>query len=115
MILYISPLFVNSLLMLIFESSTNEYAIHFISDSLIFLKSQDRSVSTIFMFFQKVLKKALKNKKFRPISTQIMQIISNSFELNKESIAGVFLHTNFFPSLVNYVSFLKSKENMYLL
>ena len=114
-ILYISPLFVNSLLLMFLESSTNEFAYHFIFDSLLVLKKQDRSVSTIFTFFQKILKKALQNEKFQPISTQIMQIISSSFEQNTETIAGVFLHTNFFPALVNYVSFLNSKENMYLL
>ena len=114
-ILYISPIFTNSLLQMLLEKATNELAYHFISDSLLISKKQDRNVSTIFTFFQKILKKALIKEKFRPISTQIMQLISNSFGLNTEIFADVFLHTNFFHSLVNYVSFLNNKENMYLL
>ncbi|OHT05863.1 Beige/BEACH domain containing protein [Tritrichomonas foetus] len=114
-LLCFSSMFVYSSLMLFFESSTSKFAFNFISNCLRRLTFRDRSLTIIFNFFQKIFKEVQTDNRLTNISTQALQIVSTSFESNTESIAFIFLHTSFFPSLVEYVSFIKSEENMYLL
>ena len=110
-----SSKFMNILLNHFFEPMTNSFASHYLSICLKRITYNDGCLFEIFNSFQNIFTQVQSNNKLKPFTTQALEIISKSFEINSESIAFIFLNTDFFPSLVDYVCSIKSRENMYFL